>query len=133
MWPVEQAIEMAKETIKLILKAANEKGKLVVATGDVHELIKEDGENRKVYLSVARPNGGGPHELSKYDGTLDMHYRNTTEMLDEFAFLDADVAYEIEQNANSVDFVEDEPESVEVEVVDEAPTQELPDFMQTQE
>ena len=44
-----------------------------------------------------------------------------------------DVAYEIEQNANSVDFVEDEPEAVEAEVVDEAPTQELPDFMQTEQ
>lgn len=44
-----------------------------------------------------------------------------------------DVAYEIEQNANSVDFVEDEPETVEAEIVDESPEQELPDFMQTQE
>lgn len=44
-----------------------------------------------------------------------------------------DVAYEIEQNANSVDFVEDEPEAVEAEVLDEAPTQELPDFMQTEQ
>lgn len=44
-----------------------------------------------------------------------------------------DVAYEIEQNANSVDFVEDEPEAVEAEIVDEAPEQELPDFMQTEQ
>ena len=44
-----------------------------------------------------------------------------------------DVAYEIEQNANSVDFVEDKPEAVEAEIVDEVPGQELPDFMQTQE
>ena len=95
MWPVEEAIEMAKTTIKLIMKAAKEKNKMVVATGDVHELIKEDGENRKVYLSVARPNGGGPHELSKYNGTLDMHYRSTLEMLEEFDFIDSDVAYEI--------------------------------------
>lgn len=43
-----------------------------------------------------------------------------------------DVAYEIEQNANSVDF-EEEPEVVDAEVVEEEPTQELPDFMQTQE
>ena len=43
-----------------------------------------------------------------------------------------DVAYEIEQNANSVDFVE-EADVVEAEVVDESPEQELPDFMQTQE
>lgn len=45
-----------------------------------------------------------------------------------------DVAYEIEQHANSVDFVEEEPETViDAEVVEEAPEQELPDFMQTQE
>lgn len=44
-----------------------------------------------------------------------------------------DVAYEIEQNANSVDFVEDEPEAVEAEIVEEQPTQELPDFMQMEQ
>ena len=44
-----------------------------------------------------------------------------------------DVAYEIEQNANSVDFVEDEPEAVEAEIVEEVPGQELPDFMRTQD
>lgn len=95
LWTEDEAIEMAKKTIKLIISAAKQKNKLVVATGDVHELIKEDGEIRKVYLSVARPNGGGPHELSKYNGTLDMHYRNTSEMLDAFDFLDSDEAYEI--------------------------------------
>lgn len=95
MWSEKEALEMAKGLIKQIIDAANKKNKMVVATGDVHELIAEDGKYRKIYLSVARPNGGGPHELSKYEGTLDMHYRNTTEMLDEFSFLDADVAYEI--------------------------------------
>ena len=109
MWPEDEALEMAKTTIKLIIKAANEKNKMVVATGDVHELIKEDGENRKVYLSVARPNGGGPHELSKYNGTLDMHYRSTTEMLEEFDFLESDVAYEIVvTNTNKINDVIEE-------------------------
>lgn len=95
MWTDDEALEMTQFLIKEIIKAAKEKNKWVVATGDVHELIKEDAEYRKIYLSVARPNGGGPHELSHYKGTLDMHYRNTTEMLDEFSFLDSDLAYEI--------------------------------------
>lgn len=95
MWSEEEALEMAKGLIKKIIKAANEKQKMVVATGDVHEVIKEDGEFRRVYLSVARPNGGGPHELSRYEGVLDMHYRSTMEMLEEFSFLESDVAYEI--------------------------------------
>lgn len=95
MWNDEEALQMAKQLIKEIISAAKSKNKLVVATGDVHELIKEDGEYRKIYLSVARPNGGGPHELSHYDGTLDMHYRNTSEMLEEFSFLDSNLAYEI--------------------------------------
>ena len=95
MWTEDEAIKMAQQTIKLIIKAATEKNKLIVATGDVHQLLEEDGQFRKVYLSVARPNGGGPHELAKYEGILDMHYRNTSEMLEEFNFLESDLAYEI--------------------------------------
>lgn len=95
MWSEEEGLEMAKSLINEIIAAARQKNKMVVATGDVHELIEEDAQYRKVYLSVARPNGGGPHELSHYEGTLDMHYRNTAEMLEEFSFLDTDLAYEI--------------------------------------
>ena len=95
LWDDEEADRMAKEIINKIIKAAKEKNKLVVATGDVHQLLEEDGKYRKIYLSVARPNGGGPHELSHYDGTLDMHYHNTSEMLEEFNFLDSNLAYEI--------------------------------------
>ena len=89
------AKEYVLDTIKLLIRVAKEEGKIVVATGDVHELIPEDSEFRKIYLSVARPNGGGPHELAKYDSTIDMHFRSTTEMLEEFSFLGADLAYEI--------------------------------------
>ena len=87
--------EYVLDTIKMIIRVAKEEGKIVVATGDVHELIPEDSEFRKIYLAVARPNGGGPHELASYDGTLDMHFRTTTEMLNEFSFLGSDLAYEI--------------------------------------
>ncbi len=95
MWSDNEAINMAQSLIKEIIKAAKIKNKIVVATGDVHQLIEDDGEYRKIYLSVARPNGGGPHELSHYQGIIDSHYRNTSEMLDEFNFLESDVAYEI--------------------------------------
>lgn len=95
MWQEDEALEMSKGLVETIINVANEKGKMVVATGDVHELIKEDAEYRKIYMSVARPNGGGPHELSRYEGTLDMHYRSTVEMLEEFNFLPSEVAYEI--------------------------------------
>lgn len=95
MWNDDEARKMTEEIIKEIIDAAMAKNKIVVATGDVHELIQEDGEYRKIYLSVARPNGGGPHELSHYKGTLDMHYRSTSEMLEEFSFLDSDLAYKI--------------------------------------
>ncbi len=89
------ALEYIKDAIKLLIRVAKEEGKIVVATGDVHELIKEDSEFRKIYLAVNRPNGGGPHELASYDTTVPMHFRTTTEMLEEFNFLPDDVAYEI--------------------------------------
>ena len=82
------------DVIKKIINAGNEAGILVVATGDVHQLLKEDSKYRSIYLSVARPNGGGPHPLSKHE-PLNMHFRSTTEMLEDFSFLDANVAYDI--------------------------------------
>lgn len=109
MWNQDEALEMIKSLIQEIIAVAKQHHKLVVATGDVHELIKEDAEYRKVYLSVARPNGGGPHELAKYDGILDMHYRNTSEMLEEFNFLESDLAYEIVvTNTNLINNMVDE-------------------------
>lgn len=89
------AKEYVLDTIKLLIRVAKEEGKIVVATGDVHELVSEDSEFRKIYLAVARPNGGGPHELSSYESTIDMHFRTTTEMLNEFSFLGNELAYEI--------------------------------------
>ena len=90
----ENADEIIKKTIKKIVKAGLAKNVLVVATGDVHQLLKEDSKYRNIYLSVARPNGGGPHPLADYE-PLDMHFRSTTEMLEDFRFLGTDVAYEI--------------------------------------
>ena len=92
--PDEERIPIIQDIIKKIISAGNEKNVLVVATGDVHQLLKEDSKYRSIYLSVARPNGGGPHPLSRY-APLNMHFRSTTEMLDDFSFLPANEAYDL--------------------------------------
>ena len=91
----EFALSKIKETIELIISLAKKHNKPVVATSDVHHLIKEDAQYRNIYISVPRPSGGGVHELYNCDKTLDMHFRSTTEMLDEFSFLPANIANEI--------------------------------------
>lgn len=86
--------KIIQDIICRIIKAGKEKGVLVVATGDVHQLVKEDSKYRQIYLSVQRPNGGGPHVLSRHK-PLNMHFRSTTEMINDFNFLPADLAYDI--------------------------------------
>lgn len=86
-----------QEIIKTIIKAAHEKGKIVVATGDVHELDKEDSIYRQ--MIYAKPLiGGGIHEFAKLKKLPVTHYRTTNEMLDEFKFLDEKLAYDIVVN-----------------------------------
>ena len=91
----EFALSKIQDAINLVIKVAKKHNKLVVATSDVHHLIKEDAKYRNIYISVPRPSGGGVHELYSCDKTIDMHFRSTTEMLDEFAFLPANIANEI--------------------------------------
>lgn len=99
-----------QDVIKKIISAGHDLNIPVVATGDVHHLIEEDSKYRSIYLAVARPNGGGPHPLSKHK-PLDMHFRSTTEMLDAFSFLPADLAHEIVvKNSNLIsDMIESFP------------------------
>ena len=86
--------EDVKEIIKKIIRAADELGKIVVATGDVHELDKEDSIYRQ--MIYAKPLiGGGLHEFAKLKKLPETHYRTTKEMLDEFNFLDDKLAYDI--------------------------------------
>lgn len=91
----EEALQQIQKTIETIIKVATKKNKLVVATSDAHHLIKEDAKYRNIYLSVPRPSGGGVHELANCGRTLDMHFRSTTEMFEEFSFLPAEIAHEI--------------------------------------
>lgn len=86
--------EFIKTTINTIIKAGNELGIPVVATGDVHQLDVTDNIYRKIFTGVARP-GGGLHELNAVKDLPSMYYRTTQEMLDAFSFLPLEQSYEI--------------------------------------
>jgi DNA polymerase-3 subunit alpha (Gram-positive type) len=83
-----------KETIVKIIKAAKEMKKIVVATGDVHHLNKEDVKLREVYVDAPKL-GGGTHKLNDLEKLPSFHFMTTNEMLDEFKFLGQELAYEI--------------------------------------
>lgn len=90
----EMTYEKLQNVVNRIIKAAKQKNKLVVATGDVHELDVED----RIYRNIIYDKpliGGGIHELNGVDNLPDTHYRNTEEMLSEFSYLNHDLAYEI--------------------------------------
>ena len=82
--------------IKKIIDATKACGKLIVATGDVHHFTKEDRIYREIIVNQKVP-GGGRHPLAKKEikQIPSQHFRTTNEMLDNFSFLDKDLAYEI--------------------------------------
>ena len=97
--------EMSKEEllthIKDIVRCADEIGKPVCATGDVHYLSKKHKVFRDVYIS-AKGIGGVPHPLNPYARSRvpafenpDQHYRSTDEMLKCMSFLGEEKAYEV--------------------------------------
>lgn len=92
----EDVIKISKD----LIDAAEELNKIVVATGDVHYLHKEDKIYRDVYIT-AKAVGGGRHPLNPYRRrnssyeNPDQHFRSTTEMLECFDYLGKEKAYEI--------------------------------------
>ncbi len=83
-----------KETVMTIIKAAKELDKLIVATGDVHHLTKQDKIFREVYISAPMV-GGGVHPLVNCKNLPSFHFRSTEEMLKDFEFLGEEFAHEI--------------------------------------
>ena len=83
-----------KQTVLKIIKAAKELNKLVVATGDVHNLNYEDKIYRDIYISAPMV-GGGRHPLVSCKDVPSFYFRSTDEMLRAFNFLDDDLAKEI--------------------------------------
>ena len=86
--------EDIKNTIEKIIKLAKEENKLVVATSDCHYARPKLKHYRDILIQSPQI-GGGQHRLANYDVSPSMHLRTTNEMLEEFDFLDKDLAYEI--------------------------------------
>ena len=100
------------ENIKKIIKLTKEAGKIIVATGDVHHMTREDKIYREIIINQKNP-GGGLHPLAKRDikEIPSQHFRLTNEMLDDFSFLDEKTRREIvientQKIANMIDDVE---------------------------
>ena len=85
-----------KNHIKKVIDASKAAGKIIVATGDVHHFTREDKIYREIIINQKVP-GGGRHPLAKSNITNipSQHFRTTNEMLNDFDFLDKDLAYEI--------------------------------------
>lgn len=83
-----------KKTIKKIINVGKQLGKLVVATGDVHHLNKEDVKLREIFIDAPQV-GGGRHPLNKINEVPSQYFMNTEEMLQEFNFLGEELANEI--------------------------------------
>ena len=88
-------VELAAN-IEKIVRVTEEAGKIIVATGDVHHIKREDKIYREIIVNQKVP-GGGRHPLAKSDikEIPSNHFRTTNEMLEEFKFLGEDKAYEI--------------------------------------
>ena len=93
----EEAIE---QLIRDLIEVANRLDKPVLATGNVHYINPEDAIYREIIVRalgqgamINRPIGKG--ENAKPAPLPEAHFRTTNEMLDDFAFLGKDLAYEI--------------------------------------
>ena len=93
------------QTIEKIVRVTSETGKIIVATGDVHHLRKEDKIYREIIINQNVP-GRGRHPLirnSKGSNIPSQHFRTTNEMLEAFEFLGKEKAREIViENTNKI-------------------------------
>ena len=102
-------VELAAHLQKII-RVTEEAGKIIVATGDVHHIKRDDKIFREIIVNQKVP-GGGRHPLARSGITSipSNHLRTTDEMLNDFKFLEDDeLAYRIViENTNKIaDMVE---------------------------
>ncbi len=80
--------------ISRLVKLAKRIGKIPVATGDVHNLRPDDLIYRKIIIH--QKTNGKIHPLNHSDIEIpNMYFMTTTEMLEQFSFLDPDLQKEV--------------------------------------
>ena len=99
-----------QEITKKIINLALKKNLPVIATGDVHHLDREDKIYREIIINQKVP-GGGRHPLNRNNiKTIpSQHFRTTSEMLENFSFLDKNICEKIVIDTPNeiVDLIED--------------------------
>ena len=82
--------------IKKIIRVTKESGKIIIATGDVHQIEPEDRIYREIIVNQKVP-GGGRHPLARknINQIPSQYLRTTEEMLEDFSFLSEEEAKEI--------------------------------------
>ncbi|MCB9500020.1 MAG: PolC-type DNA polymerase III [Erysipelotrichaceae bacterium] len=100
--------ENLKANVMDIINEANRQNKLIVATGDCHYLNPDDKKYRDIFIESSAV-GGALHPLKHfsegkyYYPNPDQHFRNTEEMLECFAWLGKDKAFEyVVTNSNKI-------------------------------
>ena len=83
-------VELAAHLQKII-RVTEEAGKIIVATGDVHHIKRDDKIFREIIVNQKVP-GGGRHPLARsgIKSIPSNHLRTTDEMLKDFSFLEDD-------------------------------------------
>ena len=88
------SIDVVKDFNRKVVELADKLGKMVVATGDVHFLKKEDGIIRQIVMA-----GQGFDDI---DNQAPLHFKSTTEMMEDFSYF-GDRAYEfVVENPNKI-------------------------------
>ena len=90
--------------VEKIIRVTEEAGKIIVATGDVHHIKRDDKIYREIIVNQKVP-GGGRHPLAR-NGITDIpsnHFRTTNEMLEDFKWIGEEEAYKIViENTNKI-------------------------------
>ena len=101
-----------ESSIRKIIECTKEQGKIIVATGDVHYLNKEDKIYREIIINQKVP-GGGRHPLNRSNikNIPDNYFRTTGEMLESFSYLGEELAHELvidnpKRIADSIEIIE---------------------------
>ncbi len=88
------SIEIIKDFNRKVVELADKLGKMVVATGDVHFLKKEDGIIRQIVMA-----GQGFDDI---ENQAPLYFKSTSEMLEDFSYF-GDRAYEfVVENPNEI-------------------------------